>query len=166
MDLTWYLPPFSFAEPMAGAKADTLTTWWELEIWKCVRNGREKLILKETRDCSGREGGREGGNGSPGWAFHAAGEEQRRLRVCSSRRYAKHMIAVDGERVSASKHILCNAKEMFHCTLAEECYSGSVGAWHERQHPDPDGVTQLSRHHGCTGQEAGFLGKILHRDSV
>lgn len=48
--------------------------------------------------------------------------------MCSSRRHAKHMIAADGERVSANKHILCNAKEMFHYKPVEERYSGSAGA--------------------------------------
>lgn len=39
-----------------------------------------------------------------------------------------HTIAADGERVSANKRILCNAKEAFHYELVEERYSGSGDA--------------------------------------
>lgn len=46
----------------------------------------------------------------------------------SSSRYAKRMIAADGERVSTNKRVLCNAKEMFHSDLVEERYSGSMDA--------------------------------------
>lgn len=46
----------------------------------------------------------------------------------SSSRYAKRMIAADGERVSANKCILCNAKEMLHYEPVEERYSSSVDA--------------------------------------
>jgi len=48
--------------------------------------------------------------------------------VYSSSRYAKRMIAADGERFSANKHVLCNAKEVFRYKPVEECYSGSVDA--------------------------------------
>lgn len=46
----------------------------------------------------------------------------------SSSRHAKRMIAADGERVSANKRILCNAKEMFHYEPVEERCSGSLDA--------------------------------------
>lgn len=123
MDLTWDLPPFSFTEPMAATKADTQRTWWELEIWKRVRNVREKWILKETRGCSGREGGRQ---------------RLTRLSLPCCRRGAEEAACVLFQEVcqaygccwwgvSANKHILCNAKEMFHHKPVEECYSGSAG---------------------------------------
>lgn len=77
---------------------------------------------------SAQEGREAGDDSSPGCAFCAAEEEQRRLHVCSSSRYTKRMIAADGERVSANKRILCNAKEMFHYEPVEEHYSGSMDA--------------------------------------
>lgn len=75
-----------------------------------------------------QEGREAGDDSSPGCAFCAAEEEQRRLHVCSSSRYTKCMIAADGERVSANKHILCNAKKMFRYEPVEEHYYGSMDA--------------------------------------
>lgn len=46
----------------------------------------------------------------------------------SSSRHAKHMIAADRERASVNKHILCNAKEVFHYELVEEHNSISMNA--------------------------------------